>query len=167
MPPSWLPEGKTLGPRLYQMTRDGLPWKGDPTNFHKKCDNKGATLVAVKDTKGNVFGGCLTQPWTGSGHDKTDNTAWLFTLKNAAKVGPTKLPFKKDSGYSSHLDDSDCGPEFFRGIYIGLDDATFKIWDDQSYFKNIWQTPPAQEGKHWITGAWDYTPAEIEVYQVV
>ena len=56
----------------------------------------------VKDTKGYVFGGYLSVSWTGSGGvttnpnaEKKDPNAWLFALKNFAKIAPTKLPFKR------------------------------------------------------------------------
>ena len=92
MPQSWLPVGKKLGSVCYRMSRDGDIWKGDPSTFHKNCDNQGPTLSVVKDTKGYVFGGYLSVSWTGSGDDKKDPNAWLFALKNAAKIGQTKLP---------------------------------------------------------------------------
>ena len=94
------------------MTRDGQPWETpvvvngyfQPSIFHQKCDNKGATLVAVKDTEGNVFGRCLTQaavdrPMRGDG--KRDPTAWLFALKNAAQIGPTKLSYNSGAVLTS------------------------------------------------------------------
>lgn len=70
--------------------------------FHQKCDNKGPTLVAVKDMDGNLFGGCLKMPWIGDGGVKKDGytqngskkqgSSRVFALKNAAQMGPTKLP---------------------------------------------------------------------------
>ncbi len=167
MPQSWLPEGKKLRSVCYRKSRDGDIWKGNPNNFHNNCDNKGPTLIVIKDTKGYVFGGYLSVSWTGSGGNsgyKKDPDAWLFALKNFAQIGPTKLPFKKGSAYS-HEDYSDRGPVFYRGITIGWNNGRFQTGDQYTGSKNTWW-PAEQEGKRWITGAGNYKPAEIEVYLV-
>lgn len=48
---AWLEDvrGRTLE-LLYRASRDG--WKG--ADFHRTCDNKGATLTIIKDVGGNV-----------------------------------------------------------------------------------------------------------------
>ena len=67
------------------MSRDSFIAEGDPSTFHRKCDNKGATIIAVKDDKGYVFGGYVSVSYTGKGQNgKTgkDPNAWLFALKS-------------------------------------------------------------------------------------
>ena len=51
-------------------------------NFHKYCDNKGATLVLVKTTKNKIFGGFTPLNWEGSGGSKNDesNQTFIFSL---------------------------------------------------------------------------------------
>lgn len=44
---------------LYRMKRDGC----SPETFHKRCDDKGATLVLVSANKGYVFGGFNPTSW--------------------------------------------------------------------------------------------------------
>jgi hypothetical protein len=41
---------------LYRASRDG--WKGK--DFHRKCDNKGATIVIAKISDGYTVGGFTT-----------------------------------------------------------------------------------------------------------
>ena len=44
---------------LYRMNRDGCT----PETFHRRCDNKGATLMLVKTTNGYIFGGYNPSSW--------------------------------------------------------------------------------------------------------
>jgi len=174
LPQSWLSEGKKLGVACYRMSRDGDIWEGNPSTFHQKCDLKGPTLTVVKDKKGYVFGGYLSVSWNwqhfGTFVKKRDPNAWLFTLKNYAQIGPTKIPFKKDAATASgdnYNDRSRWGPEFHGGFYIGHYNGMFETLDGNFQFKNRWQVPAPQVDKFWITGEQKYTPAEIEVYPVV
>jgi hypothetical protein len=62
---------------IYRATQDGF----EASSFHDKCDDKPNTLVVIKSTNGNVFGGYTEQSWTGSGF-KTDPNAFIFSLIN-------------------------------------------------------------------------------------
>ena len=60
---------------LYRASRDG-----DSTQiFHKKCNDKGATLILVKTSKGYRFGGYTEQSWAGN-EIKRDKEAFCFSL---------------------------------------------------------------------------------------
>ena len=60
----WLPEHKSLS-LLFKATRDGFR----ASDFHKNCDNKGATLVVVKAIGSEtIFGGYTGIPWKSSGN---------------------------------------------------------------------------------------------------
>jgi len=72
---------------LYRGSRDGR----NTDSFHRCCNNKGATLTVLKTTNGNIFGGYVSQPWQSRNNWVSDTSAWLFTLKNSAGVGPTKI----------------------------------------------------------------------------
>merc|ERR1712118_283384 len=95
----------------YRMANDGPINQGNPSTFHKQCNEKGATLTVIKDDKGNVFGGYLTMSWTGNGGAKKDPGAWLFVLKCTAQIGPTKLLFEQSADYT-HYDVANWGPHF-------------------------------------------------------
>ena len=44
---------------LYRASRDGYSCE----SFHSHCDNKGPTLVVIRSTKGNIFGGYSDADW--------------------------------------------------------------------------------------------------------
>jgi len=44
---------------IYRASRDGF----EASSFHSKCDDKPNTLVIIKSTNGNVFGGYTEQSW--------------------------------------------------------------------------------------------------------
>ncbi len=46
---------------IYRASRDGFK----ASQFHAKCDNKPNTLIIIKSTKNNVFGGYTEQSWSG------------------------------------------------------------------------------------------------------
>jgi len=54
---------KKFGGLLYEATKDG----SSSSNFHSRCDNKGATVVIIETTAGNVFGGFTDQVWNTGG----------------------------------------------------------------------------------------------------
>ena len=50
---------------LYLGSRDG--W--EPSYFHAKCDNKGATIAVIQSSDGFIFGGFSDKPCKSSGGD--------------------------------------------------------------------------------------------------
>src|ERR1700761_845598 len=75
----WYFEGKKEPVLLYRGSRDGF----GASDFHKKCDEKGPTLVIVKTTKGNIFGGMTFANWESitDGKHSGDENATIFSLK--------------------------------------------------------------------------------------
>ena len=55
---------------LFRGSRDGF----GAAEFHKRCDNKGATVVLVKTTTNHVFGGFAHTPWTSDYKSVADPT---------------------------------------------------------------------------------------------
>jgi hypothetical protein len=62
---------------IYRASQDGF----EASSFHDKCDDKPNTLIIIKSTNGNVFGGYTEQSWSGSGY-KVDPNAFIFSLIN-------------------------------------------------------------------------------------
>ena len=95
---SWLSEdgvSKDLE-LLYRGSRDGR----QASDFHAKCDNKGATIAVIRSTGGFIFGGFDNIPWTSSSDLnegwRDRNRTFLFSLKSPSnEVGPTKICAKK------------------------------------------------------------------------
>ena len=61
---------------LFRATKDG----DDNDKFHKKCDNKGKTILIIKTKDNYIFGGFTSDNWNEcDGHKKTENT-FIFSL---------------------------------------------------------------------------------------
>ena len=68
--------------QLYKATKDGFA----ATDFHQRCDNKGATLCIIENTIGYTFGGFTTLMWDRSGKCKqNDPCAFIFSINNKKK----------------------------------------------------------------------------------
>jgi hypothetical protein len=115
---------------LYRATRDGFGAK----DFHQKCDDFNNTLVVIKSTEGNIFGGFTSKPWNCSAtkdkfHYKEiknsimklrhscfmatygyvqDASAFIFSLVNKDNK-PFKTVYISDQGIFC---DKDAGPSF-------------------------------------------------------
>ena len=50
---------------IYRATQDGF----EARDFHSKCDNKSDTLIVIKSTNGNIFGGYTVRNWKGSNYE--------------------------------------------------------------------------------------------------
>ena len=46
--------------------------------FHKLCDNKGATIVIIKATKGFIFGRYTPLDWDKKSYYKEDKDTFFF-----------------------------------------------------------------------------------------
>jgi len=68
---------------IYKGSKDGFK----ASDFHSKCDDKSNTLVIVKSSNGNIFGGNTEQSWLNTDPisvriDKNDPKAFIFSLIN-------------------------------------------------------------------------------------
>jgi hypothetical protein len=62
---------------LYRGTRDGFA----ASDFHRTCDNQGATITVVKSTRGYVFGGVTGMPWMAAGRWVETTAAFLYGIR--------------------------------------------------------------------------------------
>jgi hypothetical protein len=129
-------------------------------DFHRKCDNRGHTITIIKATNGMRFGGYTTLLWEPSiGTWKgNDPNAFIFSLDKKLKLTCN------DQDYVIHSN-SDYGPIFGAGFDIMVNPDFSSISSSNtphSYGKN--------EGveRYCLTGDnSDFTPEEIEVYQII
>ena len=63
---------------LYRGSQDG--WK--TSDFHAKCDDKGATITVIRSSDGFIFGGFADKSWKSSDKYCKSDKAFLFFLKN-------------------------------------------------------------------------------------
>ena len=70
---------------LYRGTRDGF----DGKNFHKRCDNKGSTLIIARSDHNRVFGAFTDIPWTSPKQRKQvegKGNSFLFTIDKGKMI---------------------------------------------------------------------------------
>jgi len=98
---------------IYVASMDG----DSSTDFHDKCDGKGPTVVIVKTTTGNVFGGYTSVSWWSNQVWKRDPTSFLFQLRPRLSHFALR---NRDDGYVLY-DNRNFGPTFGRGhdLFIG------------------------------------------------
>ena len=121
---SWLNNRKFYAELLYRKTRDG----STPSDFHKRCDNKGITITFIETTKGYKFGGYTELQWDQSGNYKTDKSTFVFTFNK-------NLKFKARNNNFSIFCNSDEGPRFGCGcpeIYLSNSLDKGRSWDSIS-----------------------------------
>ena len=140
-----------------QGSRDGFA----ASDFHNKCDNKGATLTLIQSTGGYIFGGYTNQSWNSSGYVQ-DAGAFIFTLKNPHNIPPTKYTTTQPQNaircYTSY------GPMFGSGdiyVYTNSNQNTSSSTSfPQSYGDST------GKGKLTFTNNNNFQTTEIEVFQI-
>ena len=146
----WInPNKKIKFTLLYRMSRDGE----NATDFHRNCDNKGATLTLAETTKGYQIGGYTTLDWESdnSGKDKTDDLTFLFSLNQMKKYT------KKNNSRSIYVH-KDNGPGFGYGKDLGIGNPQMTIgWSYNSTFLT---------NRELTNGEENFTYKEVEVYKV-
>merc|ERR1719193_2133348 len=102
---------KELGGLLYQASKDD----DSSSNFHSRCDAKGATVVIIETTKGTVFGGFTDAAWSSSAGYSTSYNAFLFRLRPSMK-----RYYKKGGSANAIYRHSSYGPVFGNGFDLAI-----------------------------------------------
>ena len=161
---SWLSEDGVSGDLdlLYQGSRDG--WKG--TDFHAKCDNKGATIRVIRSSDGFIFGGFADKSWKSSGRHCKYDKAFLFSLKSPSnEVGTAKMCIKQNMCSNAMFHLSSSGPTFGCGdLYIASDANNNN--NSGSYLGHTYELPPGQTNT-FLVGSDNFKVSEIEVFQII
>jgi TLD len=85
---------------LYRASRDG----NTAAAFHKKCDNKGATIVVIKITNSNqIVGGYNPLDWNGDGYKSTKDS-FIFSFTNKDNLQSTKVCYSDGDSHSVGCD---------------------------------------------------------------
>ena len=67
--------------RRVKLLYTATPEENTRDDFHRTCDNNGATITLVETTKGR-FGGYTSLSWSSNEGWKNDKEAFLFSLDN-------------------------------------------------------------------------------------
>ena len=144
---------------IYRASRDGF----EAAKFHSKCDNKPNTLIVIKSTNGNIFGGYTEQSWSGSGF-KTDSNAFIFSLINLDNK-PKKIKWSRNQAIgcsTSH------GPIFGAGHDLFISDKSNTISSSLSNLCNSYIHPEyeykSNGAKSFLAGSYNFQVSDIEVY---
>ena len=154
---------------LYRGSRDGFK----SSDFHKMCDNKGKTLVLVKNTSGHVFGGFASVPWGGiNASYKQAPGSFLFTLTNMHGIQPTKFPLKDENDKKAiyYRADKTYGIAFGAGhdLYVHSDCNTNKASYSSRSFPNSYNDTTEKGNSIFSSDTSDcyFKVKEVEVFKV-
>ena len=142
---------------LYRLSRDGA----EPSDFHRLCDYKGATLTLFKSQNNRKFGGYLSKNWENSGDWKRDNNAFLFNIDLKKKY---QLKNNRETSYYCNRDLGPIFQDFGFYCYKGgtlLDENKFMEYKLSNYYE-------VNKGyqKYEISGNDQISCKDIEVYQI-
>jgi hypothetical protein len=142
---------------IYRASQDGF----EASQFHTKCENKPNTLVVIKSTNGNVFGGYTEQTWNPSNNYKADPNSFIFSLINKLNK-PLKIKWSQNGIFcnSSH------GPLF--GGDIVITDKSNTNTNSSSNLGHSYIHPDyangSNEARSFLAGSYNFQVSEIEVY---
>ena len=143
---------------IYQASRDGF----SSSVFHSKCDGNTGTLVVIKSSNSNIFGGYTQADWSGNGFHY-DSNAFLFSLVNSYNI-PVKMLVTNPQNaiYTSQY----YGPTFGGGhdLYINSDSSYGYSSLGYSYQVPSFLTNSSQS---FLAGSSSFKPIEIEVYAIL
>ena len=154
----WIcPNGERKVKLLYKAT----PEENTNDDFHRKCDNKGATVVILETTKGRRFGGYNSLNWSSHEGWKNDKEAFLFSLDNDKKYDVIPEASYKIYAGKGH------GPWFGNGGNIGLArDKNFFIGNEthsENFDSKCYSTTVDFE----LSGGKTFNISKLEVYQII
>ncbi|XP_067047367.1 uncharacterized protein [Acropora muricata] len=130
------------------------------TTFHSLCDNKGPTVIIVKDTNNNIFGGYTSIPWRSENRYKNDPKAFLFSLKNSTN-NPRKLLQLDSSSSTSVYDGASYGPTFGHGHDLRISNMNRNSPENLGYDYTV---PSGVRSDPFLTGNRHFTANEIETF---
>jgi hypothetical protein len=153
---------------IYRASQDGF----EARDFHSKCDNKSDTLIVIKSTNVNIFGGYTERNWKGSNHesvDKDDPNAFFFSLVNKDNK-PLKMNLCDEEDGGIRCNNSN-GP-IFGGNHgdsdLVIGDKSNKNTDNCSSLDHYYEHPDyefqSNEAEKFLAGSKNFQVSEIEVY---
>jgi hypothetical protein len=148
---------------LYRGSRDGF----EAAAFHSRCKGHPNTITVVFTTNGCIFGGYTPLTWSSQGAYPSDPTlgSFIFTIKNPHNL-PAQL-FRQKQGAQAIGDHGSYGPTFGYGCDFHVCDKCQNSNNSYSNLGITYANETGIEGKQVLTGAYNFTAKEIEVFEVV
>ena len=142
---------------LYKAT----PEENTRDDFHRKCDNKGATVTIIETTKGRRFGGYTSLSWDSSSGWKNDKEAFLFSLDNDKKyevIQEAKYKVYSNTGFGQWFgSNGNIGLAYEKNYFIG-NDTHRENFADKCYSTTV---------ENELSGGKTFNISKMEVYQVI
>ena len=139
---------------LYKASKDG----DKSENFHSKCDNINNTLVIIKTTNSNIFGGFTTKTWNHAGYIN-DPFAFAFSLNNQKIYN---IIDNKNGNYAIYAHSS-YGPCFGDGTDFGLSSDCLEKNNNWCSCKRTYNF----NGDHLNQNSISFQVLDYEVYHVI
>lgn len=145
---------------IYQATKHGF----SSSSFHAKCNTKRNTLVLIKTSNSNVFGGFTCKKWSGNNCFKTDPNAFMFSFKNESNK-PIQMKCYRPACAIY------CNPEF--GPSFGRTDLIIKNNSNEheqswSHLGHTYTHPQLNydsiQAQTFLAGTFNFKTVEIEVF---
>jgi len=150
---------------IYRASRDGFTAK----HFHKLCDDYGPTMTVIRSQNGCIFGGFTTVPWSSSHQDKTDASAFIFTLANPHGIKPTKYSILEQAVRFAIAHKRTNGP-IFGSVNNGRSDiylhSPFNTHGSRIYFPNTYNDTTGKH-KFTFTGDSNFHCEDVEVFLLI
>ena len=146
---------------IFKATRDGF--RG--VDFHRFCDRRTQTVVAIRSKAGYVFGGYARAVWNSSFIYTNDPSAFIFTLVNPNSIPPTRYLIKRGSEQYALYNNPNYGPTFGGGHDIYVPD----ISNEATGYTNFPISYIDSTGRGALTfnGNLSFETNDIEVYQIL
>ena len=137
--------------------------------YHSKCDNKGGTIILMKNKNNNIFGACASDSWIVEHckHTKSLNS-FLFSLTNMYNSEPIKFPIKNPDEALYYR--NDFGPLFGKfGNDLGLRKDFINEGGFCSNFNGTYSDSLGKGNMVFIgdTNSHNFKLKEIEVYKII
>ena len=144
---------------LYKAT----PEENTRDDFHRKCDNKGATVVLIETSKGRRFGGYTSLSWDTSGTWKNDLESFLFSLDNNKKyevIANATYKVYSDKNYGPWFGNgaSGFGLAYEKNLFIGNETHRDNYPSDKAYSTTV---------ENELSGGKTFNISKMEVYQII
>jgi len=161
----WIGGKKKPWKLIYKGSKDGFA----ASTFRTKCSMKGPTIVVIKSTGGNIFGGYTPLDWKSSGGNYDyDNKSFLFLFKNSAGRCKTQLTNTGTYGNYSIYQDATYGPCYGGGFDLYICDNCNTQNSSYSNLGYSFTGPGVTYGQtsanNFLAGNYNFTVTEIEVF---
>jgi len=135
----------------------------EAAKFHTKCDDKSNTLIIIKSTNDNVFGGYTEQTWNHTSNYKADQNSFIYSFINKPNK-PIKIKCSDKYGIYCH---NSCGPIFGCNDFHITDESnanTSSCSNLRPSYKHPDYAFGSNEAESFLAGSYNFQVSDIEVY---